>query len=287
MEPTYGGRGRPGLNKRDRFPAEPPPGHPEAIVRPHVAEERFTVERLPPRGSLAEFVDYHWLVRWDVPGPHRQQVVPQPRVHVAAEDGRLLVHGVTRRPFFRTLEGAGHVLGTAFHPGGFRPLLRAGVGRISGSVRPAGALLGVDDLPAAARILGGHDGAAMVDAMEEYLLAVGPQPDPTGRRVTELVAEAERDAAITRAETLAAAAGTSLRSLQRLFAEYVGVGPKWVIQRFRILDAVAAAHSGAVTDWAALARELGFSDQAHLIRVFTHVVGTPPASYQRETTSRG
>jgi AraC-like DNA-binding protein len=45
---------------------------------------------------------------------------------------------------------------------------------------------------------------------------------------------------------------------------------------------VAAAHSGAVTDWAALARELGFSDQAHLTRVFTQVVGTPPASYQRE-----
>jgi AraC-like DNA-binding protein len=287
MEPTYGGRGRPGLNKRDNFLAGPPPGHPEAIVRPHMAEGRFTVERLPPGGSLAELVDYHWLVRWDVPAPYRQQVVPQPRVHVVAEDGRLLVHGVTQRPFFRTLEGSGHALGTAFHPGGFRPLLRASVGGISGSVRPAGALLGVDDLPVAARILGGHDAADMVAAMEEYLLAVDPAPDPTGLQVTELVAEAERNAAITRAEALAAAAGMSLRSLQRLFAEYVGVGPKWVIQRFRILDAVAAAHSGAVADWAALARELGFSDQAHLTRVFTHVVGTPPASYQREATTRG
>jgi AraC-like DNA-binding protein len=281
MEPAYGGAGGPGLNKRDNLPAGPA-GHPEAIVRPHMAERRFTVERLPPREDLAEFVDYHWLVRWEVPGPHRQQVVPQPRVHVAAEDGRLLVHGVSRRPFFRTLAGAGHVLGAAFHPGGFRPLLRRGVGGISGSVRAAADLLGVDDRPVAARILGGRDGAEMVAALEEYLLRLGPEPDPTGRRVTELVAEAERNPEITRAETLAAAAGMSLRSLQRLFAEYVGVGPKWVIQRFRILDAVAAAHSGAVTDWAALARELGFSDQAHLIRVFAHVVGTPPASYQRE-----
>jgi AraC-like DNA-binding protein len=96
------------------------------------------------------------------------------------------------------------------------------------------------------------------------------------------VAEAERRVEITRAELLAAHAGMSLRSLQRLFTEYVGVGPKWVIQRFRILDAVAAAHSGAVTDWATLARELGFSDQAHLTRVLTQVVGTPPASYQRQ-----
>ncbi len=261
---------------------KPPVGHPEAIVRPNMTEQRFTVERLAPREFLAEFVDYYWLVRWNLPEPHRQQVVPQPRVHVAAEGGRLLVHGVTQKPFFRTLDGSGHVLGAAFHPGGFRPLLRTSVGSISGSVQPAAGLLGVDDPPVAARILGGHDSAEMVEALEEYLVGIGPKPDPTGRRVTELVAEAERRTEITRAEVLAVEAGMSLRSLQRLFAEYVGVGPKWVIQRFRILDAIAAAHSGEVTDWAELARELGFSDQAHLTRVFTQVVGTPPASYRRE-----
>jgi AraC-like DNA-binding protein len=261
--------------------AEPPVGHPAAIVRPDVAEQAFTVERLLPRPSLAEFVDYLWLVRWDVPAPHRQQVVPQPRVHLSATSGRLLVHGVTHKPFFRTLEGAGHVLGAAFHPGGFRPLLRASVASISESVRPAADLLGADDRPVAARIGGGGDRAEMVAALEEYLAGIGPEPDPTGRQVTELVAEAERRVEITRAEMLAAAAAMSLRSLQRLFAEYLGIGPKWVIQRFRILDAVAAAHSGTVTDWAALARELGFSDQAHLTRMFTQVVGTPPATYRR------
>ena len=74
----------------------------------------------------------------------------------------------------------------------------------------------------------------------------------------------------------------SLRNLQRLFTEYVGIGPKWVIQRFRILDAAAAAHSGQSTDWSELAHVLGFSDQAHLTRVFSEVVGTPPATYQRD-----
>jgi AraC-like DNA-binding protein len=101
-------------------------------------------------------------------------------------------------------------------------------------------------------------------------------------QVAELVAAAEADRSLTRAEGLAARAGLSLRSLQRVFTEYVGIGPKWVIQRYRILDAAAAAHGGDPVDWAALAAELGFSDQAHLTRVFTQVVGTPPATYQRE-----
>jgi AraC-like DNA-binding protein len=43
----------------------------------------------------------------------------------------------------------------------------------------------------------------------------------------------------------------------------------------------AGGGAGPGRDWAALARELGFSDQAHLVRVFAQVVGTPPASYQR------
>lgn len=259
-----------------------PRGRPEAIVRPKAGERAFDVERIAPSGALAEFVDYYWLVRWRVPEPYRQQVVPQPRVHVAAEDGRLFIHGVSREPFFRTLTGSGHVLGAAFHAGGFRPLLKRRVGAISGTVRPGLEVLGSDDRPAAERVLAATDGAEMVAALEEYLVVARPEPDAVARQVTALVEVAERRTEIVRAGQLAAHAGMSPRSLQRLFTEYVGVGPKWVIQRFRILDAAAAAHSGEPVDWGALAYELGFSDQAHLTRVFAQVIGTPPAAYHRD-----
>lgn len=259
-----------------------PRGRPEAIVRPKAGKQAFDVARIAPSAALAEFVDYFWLVRWRVPQPYRQQVVPQPRVHVAAEEGRLFVYGVTREPFFRTLTGAGHVLGAAFHAGGFHPLLGGSVGAISGTVRTAQDVLGLDDRPAATRILSPTEGAEMVEVLERYLLRTAPEPDPAAREVTALVAEAERRTDMVRAQQLAAHAGMSLRSLQRLFTEYVGMGPKWVIQRFRILEAAGVAHSGQPIDWSSLAYELGFSDQAHLTRVFTRVVGTPPAAYQRD-----
>ncbi len=257
-------------------------GRPEAIVRPKAGRQVFDVDRIAPSASLAEFVDYYWLVRWRVQEPFRQQVVPQPRVHVAAEEGRLLVHGVSREQFFRTLTGTGHVLGAAFHAAGFRPLLKRSVGAVSGSVRTGRDVLGRDDRPAAEKILVATESGEMVNALEAYLLGMDPEPDPTAREVTGLVEEAERRPDIVRAEQLAAHVGLSLRSVQRLFTEYVEIGPKWVIQRFRILDAAAAAHSGESTDWSALAQELGFSDQAHLTRVFAQVVGTPPAAYQRD-----
>ena len=261
-----------------------PRGRPEAIVRPWAGEAVFTVERIAPRPSLASFVDYHWLVRWDVSGTHRQQVVPQPRVHIAAEQGRLLVHGVSREPFERELSGKGLVLGTAFHPAGFRPLLGRSVRSVAGTVQPGSVVLGADDRPTADRVLrDGHDDE-LVAAMEDYLLGLDPEVDETGRWVDGLVAEAERRHEVRRAEDLAVVAGVSLRSLQRVFTEYVGIGPKWVIQRFRILEVAAAALGDEPVDWASLAHDLGFSDQAHLTRAFTQVVGTPPATYRRDST---
>lgn len=254
-------------------------------MRPQAVGQAFAVERIAPSAALAEFVDYHWLVRWDVEEPRTQRVVPQPRVHLVAEDGRLYVHGVTRHVFERRVTGAGQALGTAFHPAGFRPVLRGSVGALADTVRTAHEVLGSDDASVAQRILAEGDPAAMVATMERYLLKLDPEPDPVSRDVTAWVGLADADTGLTRTGQLADRVGVSVRTLQRLFAEYVGIGPKWVIQRFRILEAAAAAHTGEVTNWARLAHELGFSDQAHLTRVFADVVGTPPATYQREVAT--
>jgi AraC-like DNA-binding protein len=82
-------------------------------------------------------------------------------------------------------------------------------------------------------------------------------------------------------DRLAAQLGVSVRRLQRVFGEYVGVSPKWVIQRYRLLDAVRRVAAGGDVDWADLALELGFADQAHFIRAFKKLVGRPPADYAR------
>jgi transcriptional regulator GlxA family with amidase domain len=82
-------------------------------------------------------------------------------------------------------------------------------------------------------------------------------------------------------------AATSVRSLQRLFAAYVGVSPKAVLARYRLQDAAAAIDQGAVDDLAVLAAELGWFDQAHFSRDFRAVVGTTPSAYLQRARSGG
>jgi AraC-like DNA-binding protein len=79
-------------------------------------------------------------------------------------------------------------------------------------------------------------------------------------------------------DDLAAAAGRSPRALQRLFREYVGVTPKWVLRRLRLQEAAERMADGT-GDWAALALDLGYFDQAHFINDFRRVVGRSPAEY--------
>ena len=75
--------------------------------------------------------------------------------------------------------------------------------------------------------------------------------------------------------------GLNKRTLQRLFAKYVGVSPKWVIQRYRLHEAAEQLVAGASVSQAAIAMSLGYSDQAHFVRDFKSVVGVSPAAYAR------
>jgi AraC-like DNA-binding protein len=71
------------------------------------------------------------------------------------------------------------------------------------------------------------------------------------------------------------------RTLQQLFSSYVGVGPKWVINRYRLHEALERLQEGAHINFAELAMELKYFDQDHFIRDFRKLVGCKPAAYTR------
>ena len=96
-------------------------------------------------------------------------------------------------------------------------------------------------------------------------------------RVVQLDVDANPE--VTRVDALAAQAGLSVRRLQRLFGDYVGVPPKWVIRRYRLHEITERLRNGKAVEWAGLAADLGYADQAHLTRDFTKLVGEPPTMY--------
>jgi AraC-like DNA-binding protein len=239
----------------------------------------FQVHSFPePAADLAPFVDHFWAVAWDLGDqpPYRQLIVPNPTVQLSFPNGSAEVHGVGRRSGYKVLAGKGRVFGVAFRPGCFRPFLGRSVSTITGKVVPAAELFA--DVPTRAMADAG-DVDEQARIAEEFLRSTRPHRDPTAEHAAEVVALVAAEPGITRVADLARRLDTHVRSVQRLFAEYVGVGPKWVIRRYRLREVTERMARSAAIDWAGLAAELGYADQAHLTRDFTAMVGESPTRY--------
>ena len=253
-----------------------------ALINPRAGEARFRYTASPPDETLAPFVAHYWVVNWDLRGqePYRQQVMPHPRVNVTFMAGRCRVAGVVRGHFSELLAGAGRVIGVSFRPGGFRPFLGAPVATITDRFLPVEDVFGVPAVAVSTAIVAAPDDEA-VATLADFLRRIAPDPDPTVDLVDGIVAAVAADPTVTRVSALAATAGLGARRLQRLFQEYVGVGPKWVIRRYRMHEAAARVADGEEVDWAGLAGALGYADQAHFTRDFTATIAMSPARYAR------
>jgi AraC-like DNA-binding protein len=261
------------------------------VLHARLARERFAVTKSPPPPELAPFVDFFWVLVWDLRGrpPHRQRVLTRPTVHMTFTDyltegtTRARVTGVVRDEFAEVLTGEGRVVGVGFLPGGFRTFLDGPVSAITGRFPPVTEVFGAAGAALATAVHTTADPSAALVRLERFLVARAPRVDPKAEQAARVVERIAASPGLVRVDALAADLGVRPRGLQRLFHEYVGVGPKWVIRRYRMLEAAARAEEGTDVDWAALAGELGYADQAHFTRDFTASVGLSPARYARQT----
>ena len=71
----------------------------------------------------------------------------------------------------------------------------------------------------------------------------------------------------------------SISQLERGFNRYVGTGPKLLARQTRVCALTAEAFRLVSPDWALLAAEYGYADQAHLAREFRDLTGLTPARF--------
>lgn len=266
------------------------------VLRPAQTAETANLHRDHPVAEpLRPFVERYWSVRWDLTGrpAFRAEVLSHPSVNVSVEEGShprfgfalpaVLLHPVATRRFSVDLVGWGRVTAVKFRPGGYTAL--------TGSPPPRGRVTRLGDGLATApsdllaAVLAQEDDDARAAALDAAFLPLGREPSSQYLSLLALLQRMAGDRGLVRVDDVAALAGTTVRSLQRLFAGYVGVGPKAVLARYRLHDAVATIDAGGVTDLAALAAQLGWYDQAHFTRDFRDVVGTTPAAYARRAVS--
>lgn len=257
-------------------------GSTRGILRPGAVGQAFSLERRPPPDDLAQRIENHWIVSWDLGDrpPYTSEVLPHPSVHLVLEPGSAAVYGVQRRRFVRRLAGSGWALGTKFLPGGFAGLIGGPVSALTDEVVTMSRLFGSDgerlELESAAQA----DLESKLAVVHGFLRDRLPGGADRRLALVQAIAREMREATPgERVGTIAARHHVSVRTVQRLFSEYVGVEPKWVLKRYRLHDAVERIDRRGDIDWSRFALELGYYDHAHFNRDFRALVGRTPAQY--------
>jgi AraC-like DNA-binding protein len=190
------------------------------------------------------------------------------------------VTGVATRRYDVDVRGWGRVLGVRFRPGALAALSGA-----AASAWTDRSVAAHDVLPAElcatltdAAVLA--DPAAWRVAAERGIAELGEvRPDGRYDELVGIVADMLADRSLVSVADVARRHGRSVRTLQRLFTHYVGVGPKWVLTRYRMHDAISDLDAGYGGTLADLAQKYGWYDQAHFNRDFAGVVGVSPTDY--------
>lgn len=249
----------------------------------------FTLERFAPATAVASRVERYWTTRWDLPDgrEHVQEILPHPCVNLVAYGGIVRVHGIPLRRDARRLAGRGAAVGTKFRPGAFAAFCRVPMPALRGAVLTLTDALGPDGIPLEVELLAatadgdpGPDGVARaIAAVERFLAPRVPDRDPAFALIHDVTRDMLRRAPDVRVATIARDHGVSERTLQRVFRAQVGVGPKWVLRRYRLHTAAERIGAEGASDLAGLAHELGYADQAHFANDFRDAVGLRPTEY--------
>lgn len=247
-----------------------------------------------PTGDLGRAVEQVWYARGTVPYA-RERIAPTgstvvvlvlgPPIRETPDDGAGtsvltdvgFVIGPHDRPVVNEPTGETHAVGVVTTPVGCQAALGIRPAPLRGAVTtleqawPSGVAL-------RRRLLGSHDPEQLLDAVEAHLHARLDLDVPALERCERAVARLEADPTRAIAD-VAAGLGVSPAQLGRDFTRVVGTSPRVLARLLRVRHLLAGMDATADQPWAELAADLGWYDQAHLIRDFRRHTGVTPTAY--------
>jgi AraC-like DNA-binding protein len=184
------------------------------------------------------------------------------------------------QPIINAPTGLTHCVGIVTTAIGCRAALGIDPAGLRGRVTPATGWRGFEGLRSELRAVPAGDlsGATALRMVEDTLAAGCTQDSPALARSERVVAMLLADPAASIAG-IAAGLGISHGHLDREFTRVTGLGPRTFGRILRLRRLVESIDVYGTVHWTSLAAELGWFDQAHLIRDFKRFTGVTPSQY--------
>jgi len=246
--------------------------------------ERY-VEHAPPP-ALREYVECFWTRGPTAPNAAPAHVIPDGCIDLVLAYGSVsgsqapeasLAVGTMTRPLVIGASDAVAYVGVRFWPGRALPFLGVPAAQLTD--------LRVDiadvwqDRGAGLENLHGREPADALSAFEGLLVERITRARTLDLTVDAAVRAILRAGGNLSISSLAPALGVTRQHLARAFGLHVGVPPKMFARVARVRRALAKARVSTTVDWAALAIDSGFYDQAHLSGEVKELTGRTPSEW--------
>jgi AraC-like DNA-binding protein len=219
--------------------------------------------------------------------------------------GRVVLSGPRANCFTIDCNQQERVVGVQFRPGGAFPFFRMPVSVLEGTSFDMGDLWGHEAGWVRERVLAAETPRAMLEALAECMgerLGIASKPcagtrSPAGLghkgglhpavvyMASELdICDGPEPFRSSRVQAVTQRIGMSQRRVAQLFHEQVGVSPKTFHRVRRFQHTLGRLRGVRQVDWAELAVECGYYDQAHLSHDFRQIAGMTPSAYLAAAT---
>jgi AraC-like DNA-binding protein len=242
-----------------------------------------------PSPALARYVHCYWTLS-GCASMEPQTIFPDGRMEFVFqlgdpfervyEDGTRVTQGkcllVGQMPHPVTIAPAGKVrsIGVRFRPHGAQAFLRFPLDEVASRLLPLEDIWGAFAREALNRIEDAHDPILQI----ENLLLAMLRPVENDAVLSQALDGILRSNGAVQMADVASHAAISRRHLERIFLRKVGIGPKLFSRIVRFQHLLRAPQS----DWAMMAADSGYFDQAHLIRDFREFTGRTPTAWRRQ-----
>lgn len=257
--------------------------HP-GIMDARAFDAHFALHCYEPSPALRPFVVHIWVQRLRrPPRPAAKppvEIASGPNAYAFFTPNAAFIQPAKQGQFAYDPFAAGVIAGIKFQPGGLYPFARRSLAELDVEMPSIASIFPEVNETFTKDLLTRSD-AEIVRIIERLLLGSHPQNSKNLQLIAQIMHALANDGSLRTVAATAKAFDMSERSLQLLFQTHVGVGVKWIINRMRLLEAIARVKKQPHITWVEVAAELGYSSQSHFSREFKEVTGLAPSEYGR------
>ncbi|KAF7764765.1 hypothetical protein PCIT_b0829 [Pseudoalteromonas citrea] len=238
----------------------------------------YNVNIYQPAEHLKTIIDCYWFADWNIKhaATHIQRNLPSPNMHLVFDRLSTYYTGVMTQAYETPLAGSHAIVGVKFKIGALNKYLPCDHNALKNLHFNSNGVL----LPINTRSnLVPHDHGACIYILNQRFHDIPPASLQV-KKVNHAWQTLLNNPDIDTVQNWANLAQVSVRTLQRLCLEYIGLTPKWLLRKQRCVYALKLLDNSD-NDIYDVILHLKLSDQAHLIREFKTVLGLTPKQYQK------